>query len=342
MHTAIGCRILNKEGNIVNAVYAETCASIGMIFFAQRMLQNEPKSRYGDVMERALYNTVLAGMSRDGKSFFYVNPLEVNPKICDYNENYAHIKPERQRWFGCACCPPNVARLIASLSKYIYTIREDVVYTNLYIGGRAEFEVYGKKVVLTQESNYPWDGYIKFKVEADEDVDFTLALRIPEWCSKFGMAVLGDLVKNEGVENGFLKIAGTWKNGDEVEFDLAMPVLKVKGHPLIRHTYGKVALQRGPLVYCIEEADNGAHLHQLEINTGQEFEVWEDSNFIEGMVVILGVADKVKMDQWGDSLYRYQTNSEKEQVPIKFIPYFAWANRGLGEMQVWVNEEKGT
>ncbi len=162
-----------------DTVYAETCASIGLIFFAQRMLQLEPKSEYADTMERALYNTVISGMSRDGKHFFYVNPLEVYPEACGKNKNYDHIKPVRQGWYGCACCPPNVARLLASLGQYIYTVQDKTVYTHLYVGGQAELVVGGKSIQLEQQTNYPWDGAVRFELTMDEAAQFTLALRIP-------------------------------------------------------------------------------------------------------------------------------------------------------------------
>ena len=162
-----------------DTVYAETCASIGLIFFANRMLQIESNSEYADVMERALYNTVIGGMSQDGTKFFYVNPLEVYPHACGKNKNYDHVKPERQGWFGCACCPPNVARLLASLGQYIYTVRNNTIFTNLYIGGELEAQLDEGLVRLKQQSQFPLDGAIHFEIQTDGVVPFTLALRMP-------------------------------------------------------------------------------------------------------------------------------------------------------------------
>ncbi|TCN21157.1 glycoside hydrolase family 127 protein [Mesobacillus foraminis] len=324
-----------------DTVYAETCASIGLIFFAQRMMQLEPVRKYADVMERALYNTVLGGMSRDGKSFFYVNPLEVYPKAYENNQNYDHVKPVRQKWFGCACCPPNVARMLASLGQYIYTVQENTVYAQLYISGKAEFEFESNRVILEQNSNYPWDGNINFTVQADRETNFSIALRIPEWCDQAEITVNGERKSLDGImADGFAILEGSWKTGDEIQLILSMPVQRVKGHPYIRQTAGKVALQRGPLVYCIEEADNGSNLQQVMLPTDGKLEVNSDQNLFGGMQVIIGQAIKQKAENWGEALYKSNPKIETEAVTLKFIPYFSWANRGLGEMQVWVQERE--
>ncbi|MEH7119821.1 beta-L-arabinofuranosidase domain-containing protein [Neobacillus vireti] len=325
-----------------DTVYAETCASIGLIFFAQRMLQVEPNSKYADVMERALYNTVLAGMGHDGKGFFYVNPLEVYPYACESNHIYQHVKPARQKWFGCACCPPNVARLLASLGQYVYSVREYTVYTHLYISGQAEIELdNNRRLILEQETNYPWSGNIKFSIKADQETELTLALRIPDWCENAEIFINGELQEVSGLMiEGYAMLKGTWKTGDQIILDLSMPVIRMKGHPLVRHTAGKVAIQRGPLVYCLEEADNGPNLYQLLLPSDGSLEEVEDGNLLGGVKVITGEAIKRKAENWGESLYRPNVNIETESVSVKFIPYFAWANRGLGEMQVWVNEKE--
>ena len=325
-----------------DTVYAETCASIGLIFFAQRMLQVEPNSQYADVMERALYNTVLAGMGHDGKSFFYVNPLEVEPHACGSNHIYHHVKPTRQRWFGCACCPPNVARLLASLGQYVYTVRENTVYTHLYISGQADIELDGnRRLILEQETNYPWSGSIQFTINADQEANFTLALRIPDWCENAEISINGELRSLSGlIVEGYAMLNGTWKTGDQIHLVLSMPVVRMKGHPLVRHTSRKVAIQRGPLVYCLEEADNGKNLHQLLLPSRRSLVVVEDENFLGGMMVITGEAIKRKTENWGEALYKRNIHLETESVSVKFIPYFAWANRGIGEMQVWVNEQE--
>ena len=181
-----------------DTVYAETCASIGLIFFAQRMMQIEQHGIYGDVMERALYNIVLGSMSRDGRHFFYVNPLEVCPEASEKNPDRRHVKPIRQKWFGCACCPPNVSRLLTSLGQYVYSFNQDTVFVHLYISGDAEVEIGGEKLRLVQESNYPWDGHIKVKVEGVQEKTFKLELRVPGWCRQRTVQVNGMQVEKGG------------------------------------------------------------------------------------------------------------------------------------------------
>jgi DUF1680 family protein len=324
-----------------DTVYAETCASIGLIFFAQRMLRLEPKSKYADVMERALYNTVVSGMSRDGKSFFYVNPLEVNPTACGKNHNYDHIKPERQGWFGCACCPPNVARLLASLGQYIYSLNDRTIFTHLYIGGQAEFELDGQSVIIDQESQLPWEGSVQFKITVGQKTDFTLALRIPDWCDGSVVTLNGeDITLKVNVIDGYALVKNNWENGDVVYLTLPMNVSRMKGHPLVRQTAGKVALQRGPLVYCLEEADNGNNLHQIILPKQAEFKVSYDPQTVGGLETITVEAERQVTRDWGEELYRREAVVRSEQVDVTFIPYYAWANRGVGEMQVWVREKE--
>jgi len=322
-----------------DTAYAETCASIGLIFFAYRMLMLEPKSQYADVLERALYNTVVGGMSRDGKRFFYVNPLEVNPHVCTANHIYHHVKPERQPWFGCACCPPNVARLLASLGQYIYTVQGRTIYTHLYIGGMAEIDIDGTRFVLEQETEYPWNGKIRFTVGTDSETTATLALRIPEWCDHAEVYVNGVLEPVKDLTtDGYIRLSRKWKSGDQVDLTLSMPINRVYGHPLIRHTAGKVAIQRGPLVYCLEEADNGANLHHLLLPKDAEFSLEKTNRPIDGMVAIKATALRRNTDNWGDALYKREAKYTLEKANATFIPYFAWANRGVGEMKVWVEE----
>ncbi|MFD1137118.1 glycoside hydrolase family 127 protein [Paenibacillus urinalis] len=324
-----------------DTVYSETCASIGLVFSAQRMLQLEPDSAYAEVMERALYNTVIAGMSRDGKRFFYVNPLEVNPKVCSgANHNYNHIKPVRQEWFGCACCPPNIARLLASLGEYIYSVQDRTVYTHLYIGGEAAIEVAGTKMVLKQHSSIPWEGKASFEVEVDQSAEFGIALRIPQWAANVQVTVNGEAydVTNK-IVNGYAVIERVWESGDMVELVMEMPIKRVRSHPLIKGNAGKVALQRGPFVYCIEEADNGAQLQQLILPQDSELHVSDDPAIAGGIVAISGEALRMNMDHWGQELYQYDEPVPLKQAPIKFIPYYAWANRDMGEMSVWVKEQ---
>ncbi|WP_169086246.1 glycoside hydrolase family 127 protein [Paenibacillus sp. PL91] len=323
-----------------DTVYSETCASIGLIFFAHRMLQLEPNSRYADVMERALFNTVIAGMSRDGRHFFYVNPLEVTPDVCDgKNKNYNHVKPVRQEWFGCACCPPNIARLLASLGEYLYSTKGNTIYSHLYIGGEMELALGDTKIKLNQQSSMPWEGTARYEVTLEQPASFALALRIPDWSSHASVLVNGEIypIANQIVD-GYARIDRHWTSGDVVELSLEMPIQRVRSHPLVKQNAGKVALQRGPLVYCVEEADNGPQLEKLHLPQQAKLEASYEENLIGGIQVIKAEGLKLQFEQWGSQLYRSNADADLEPASLTFIPYYAWANRGKGEMAVWVKE----
>ncbi|CAM4006418.1 glycoside hydrolase family 127 protein [Paenibacillus alkaliterrae] len=323
-----------------DTVYSETCASIGLIFFAHRMLQLEPNSRYADVMERALYNTVIAGMSRDGRHFFYVNPLEVTPEVCEgRNKNFNHVKPVRQEWFGCACCPPNIARLLASLGEYMYSVKENTVYSHLYIGGQVELMLGETKLQLNQHSSMPWEGKVRYEVTLQQPATFALALRLPDWSSKAEVLVNGKAYTIANVTvDGYAIIDRQWITGDVAELVLEMPVMRVRSHPLVKQNAGKVALQRGPLVYCVEEADNGPQLQQLILPQDSKLEVASDEQLAGGLKVINAEAFRLEIEEWGTQLYRTDSNIKLNPVDATFIPYYAWANRDKGEMSVWVKE----
>ncbi|MFC4302253.1 glycoside hydrolase family 127 protein [Cohnella boryungensis] len=323
-----------------DTAYAETCASIGLIFFAQRMLGIEPKSEYADVLERALYNTVIGGMSRDGKHFFYVNPLEVWPEANRVNKNFEHVKVERQQWFGCACCPPNIARLLASLGSYIYSVKDNTVYSHLYIGSQIQLELAGQKVHLVQQSELPWEGVVRFKVGLQTAARFKLALRIPDWSGEPEIRINGEglTISPDQRKDGYVHIDREWSPGDILHLVLPMPVQPMKGNPLIRETIGKIAFQRGPMVYCLEEADNGPNLHQLVVKSDADKQVVFESGLLGGLQSITVPAYRIREDGWADKLYQANIDMELEATTARFIPYFAWANRGSGEMRVWVAE----
>jgi len=323
-----------------DTAYAETCASIGIIFFASRMLLAEPKSEYADVLERALYNTVLSGMSLDGKHFFYVNPLEIWPEGTSKNRSFEHVKPQRQRWFGCACCPPNIARLLSSLGSYIYSTKGNTIFTHLYIGSEMSLSLEGKPIQLSQHSELPWEGAVRFELELAEPVSFTLALRLPDWCASANVRINGEpfLINEANVKDGYVYIDRHWSSSDIVELNLPMSVNRMKGHPLIRETAGMIALQRGPLVYCLEEADNDDRLHQLLLSSDSEGSCHYEPEMLGGMQMIEMPAYRISNQNWGDELYQPGAKEELTAATARFIPYFAWANRGIGEMRVWVRE----
>lgn len=326
-----------------DTVYSETCASIGLIFTAQRMLRMNPDAKYAEAMERALYNTVLAGMARDGRSFFYVNPLEVDPAVCEgRNHNYNHVKPVRQEWFGCACCPPNVARLLASLNSYVYGVNGDTIYSHLFIGSEAEFEWGGSRVAVSQQSGVPWEGNVSYHVKTNRPATFGLAIRIPRWSAGAALTVNGKAVDvKAAMEQGYAVIRREWSDGDKMELTLGMPVMRVRSHPLVKPNAGKVALQRGPLVYCLEEADNGPLLGRLMLPREAELLVARKEELAGGVDAIEAMALRLEAESWGDDLYGADRDIRMKEKAVTFIPYFAWANRGKGEMAVWVKEYLG-
>lgn len=319
-----------------DTVYGETCAAIGLIFFARRMLEITKDGKYADVMERALYNGVISGMSLDGKSFFYVNPLEVVPEACEKDYNKRHVKPVRQKWFGCACCPPNVARLLSSLSAYAFEENEKELYVNLYTGGTLETVKNGKQNRITFETDYPWNGQVKIRIENQEDSSFALALRIPGWCSSSSLKVNGQEEKHH-LKTGYVLLDREWKNGDEILLDMEMPVQIVEANPRVREDIGKVAVMRGPLVYCLEETDNGDQLQEIYLKEEPEFKEIFEPELLKGVVTIQAKGKRVSMAGWeGDSLYRTYKGKRFEDVELKFVPYYAWVNRTPGEMTVWI------
>ncbi|HIG8621024.1 TPA: glycoside hydrolase family 127 protein [Klebsiella michiganensis] len=322
-----------------DTVYAESCASIGLMMFARRMLEMEADSQYADVMERALYNTVLGGMALDGKHFFYVNPLEVHPKSLKFNHIYDHVKPVRQRWFGCACCPPNIARVLTSLGHYIYTPHDDALYINLYIGNSVEIPVGNEALRLRISGNYPWQEQVKIVIDSSSPVNHTLALRLPDWCDKPQVTLNGAPVTQD-VRKGYLHISHLWREGDTLQLTLPMPVRRIYGNPLVRHQAGQVAVQRGPLVYCLEQADNGEQLHNLQLPRDARFSTVEGKGIFARKILLQAPGYKqTAKDAENQALWHYdRAPSSRQPQVLTFIPWFSWANRGEGEMRIWVNE----
>ena len=318
-----------------DTAYAETCASIGLVFFARRMLEIKPDAKYANVMERALYNGILSGMALDGKSFFYVNPLEVLPEASHKDERKFHVKPVRQKWFGCACCPPNLARLVSSIGSYAYTEKEDTLFVHLYMGSELTKKVGDKDANVAITSELPWDGNVEIAVEA-KDTDFVLALRIPDWCG--GNYTVDGIEKDEMSEkDGYLYVKKAWGEKDVLKLHFSMSLLLMEADEKVREDAGKVAVLRGPIVYCLEEVDNGKELHLLEVNPDGKYEI-KDSEICGNPVKVVEmdgfrVVDTAKKD---GELYHVYKRKEKEAVELKFVPYYTWANRGENEMMVWV------
>lgn len=320
-----------------DSAYSETCAAIGLVFFARRMLQMKADRRYADVMEQALYNTVLAGMALDGQSFFYVNPLSVVPEACHRDERLRHVQPVRQKWFGCACCPPNIARLVSSVASYAYTANADTLYTHLYMNGDVTTQLGGKPVTLHVTSGLPWVGQVKVAVEAD-GCDGTLAFRLPGWADAPTVACEGKALT---VCDGYAYLTGEWRTGDVVAIELPMRVHAAAAHRRVREDGGQVAFTRGPITYCAEQADNGAdlhlvHIHPEKLGRGCEQVVVAMEERLGHEMAMLHVPAAREIEDDGDALYTDWQPAQEKPIVLKLIPYYAWANRGEGEMRVWL------
>ncbi|MDR0928189.1 MAG: glycoside hydrolase family 127 protein [Oscillospiraceae bacterium] len=312
-----------------DTIYAETCASIALIFVCQRLLRAELKGEYADTMERALYNTCLAAMSLDQEHFFYVNPLSVNPEASQKDRHKAHALPVRPRWFGCACCPPNLARLLSSLGAYQYSIGAGEIAVHLYIGGEATLRTEAGDVSLTMKTNYPDDGRIALTAGRG---DYALRLRLPGWAKDYAVTVNGEKVQ-PAVVDGYLVLPGPFDQ-TEIVLDIAMPPRRVYANPRVADAAGRVALMRGPLVYCLEGVDNGENLAALSLPRGAALR--EAHSGILGGTTLLH-AEGERLTAESEALYADAPIARKPAT-LTFIPYYKWANRGENEMQVWVRE----
>lgn len=330
-----------------DTAYSETCAAIGLVFWARRMLQLKPRGKYGDVMELALYNTVLAGMALDGKSFFYVNPLEVFPQACHEDSRKFHVKSVRQKWFGCACCPPNIARLISSVASYAYTESQDTLWVHLYMGSVLTKKVGDKTLDLKVESEMPWGGRVKVQLHGDQ-VPCRLAFRIPGWsggvkaeyrCGGRQGQVTADAEGRSDCRDGYLYIDGTWQDGDEVILEMDMPVRILEADSRVRENIGRVAIACGPVVYCLEEVDNGSDLHLCRLDL-QNLKVSDiETKVTEELghpMTVLKVPGKRLIPAEYTELYHTAGPAREQDVTLRMVPYYAWNNRGEGEMSVWV------
>ncbi len=302
--------------------YAETCAAVGMVFWNHRMLQFSGDGKYADVMERALYNGTISGVSLDGTRFFYENPLA---------SRGAH---HRQGWFDCACCPPNIARMIASVGGYFYSAGDDAIWVHLYAAGEATTALHDRLVVLRQTTHYPWDGAVRIDVQLDQPARFTLYVRIPGWCERYTVAVNGKRV-NGAPQQGYVAIARAWQTGDAVIVDLDMPTRLIAAHPQVRQMVGRVAIQRGPVVYCLEEVDNPiTPLDRIVIPPNTRWDADYRPDLLGGVVVLRG-AVKALEPAPAHSLYAPARPARYTTAEVTAVPYCVWDNRAPGEMRVW-------
>ena len=281
--------------------YCETCASVGMVLWNQRMNQLTGDSKYIDVLERSLYNGALAGISLGGDRFFYVNPLE--------SKGDHH----RQEWYGCACCPSQLSRFLPSIGNYIYASSDDALWVNLYIGNTGQIRIGETDILLTQETDYPWDGSVKLTISTSQPLEKEIRLRIPDWCKTYDLSINGKRI-NVPKEKGYAVIKD-WKSQDVIALDMDMPVEIVAADPHVKENFDKRAIQRGPLVYCMEEIDNPVYFDQIQLSPSTTFQTAFASDILNGIKTI-------------------KTNGRAQSAT--FIPYYAWDNRKAGKMRVWI------
>lgn len=325
--------------------YSESCASIGLALFSRRMAQITRDGKYIDTMERALYNTVLAGIAMDGKSFFYVNPLEVWPDNCLDHTSMSHVKPIRQKWFGVACCPPNIARTLASLGEYIYFHDDADIWINMFVSGTAVLTTNSGKLTVTQKTGFPFEGSAHIQISSETDTPYHLSVHVPAYASDYRIKINGNYAEQTKetsvckpsffIQNGYAVISGL--TGDtELEITFEMPAHFTYANPNVRADEGRVAVEKGPLVYCLEETDNNTNLAGIFINTAAPLEEHFDSELLKGTCCITAKGKRLSSKNW-DARTLYNTEAPVfENTTLKFIPYCYWGNRTTGEMSVWV------
>lgn len=305
--------------------YAETCASVALIFWAQRMLHLDLDGKYGDILELAMFNGALSGLSRDGEHYFYANPLESDGT------------PTRWDWHTCPCCTMNVSRLVASVGGYFLSTAPDGIAFHLYGGIATEVDVGGTNVALREVSTYPWSGDIKIHVDPTTPSTFDVKLRIPGWSKDAKVSVNGQPVDVTAAVNGYLTINCQWAKGDVVSLDLPMPAERLYAHPGVIMDAGRVALKRGPLVYCVEEIDNpGGRVQRLKLPRNAELSAETRADLFDGVVTLKADALAIAEGDW-KTLYRTSPPRD-EKATLTALPYYLWANRGQGSMVVWVPE----
>jgi len=322
--------------------YSETCAAIGSVYWNHRLYLLTGDVKYYDILERTLYNALIAGISLDGTKFFYPNPLESDGK---YTFNMGSCT--RQGWFDCSCCPTNLIRFIPSIPGLIYATFADTLFVNLYASNKANISIKKANVEIVQETGYPWTGNVKIIVNPLKSSDFTIKLRIPYWARN--QAVPGDLyhyavnypvdisikVNGENLKyregDTYISITRKWQKGDQIELSLPMQVKRVLSNPLVKDNLNKVAIEYGPLVYCAEEADNQLAVDNIVLTTGEVLQPLFRNDLLDGIMVINGkvsVADK-----------KAAKTVQADQYPLTLIPYYSWSNRGVGKMKVWLPAE---
>ena len=314
------------------SAYCETCAAIGNVYLNHRLFLLHGESKYYDVLERTLYNGLISGVSMEGDAFYYPNPLSVG------NQGY-----EREAWFGCACCPSNICRFIPSVPEYVYAVKDDQVYVNLFMGNKADLQVGKKKIQLSQETGYPWNGGVKIKVEKGS-ADFVLNIRIPGWVRNqviasdlytyadgkspsYYIKVNGTKMESE-LHNGYFQIQRKWKKNDVVEVTFELIPRLVNANEKVKDDQGRLALECGPIVYCAEWVDNNCDVNQTLITEHAQLKLENKPQLLNGINTITTTGQTLSYDANGKLIVK--------DVNLTFIPYYAYSHRGKGAMNVWM------
>ena len=321
--------------------YNETCAAIANVYWNHRMFLLHGESKYIDVLEKSLYNGLLSGIGLDGKSFFYTNAMQITNGyngIGAFNSfNSKGVEPTRSGWFACSCCPTNMTRLLPSIPGYMYALKGRNLYVNLFINSNAKIQIADQQIAITQQNDYPWNGALTFKVSSEKAVAFSIKLRIPGWARNEAIPsdlyqfqsrddekvtiTVNDAPVNYKITNGYASINRTWQKNDVIKMMLPMPVRKIIANTQVKDDIGKITLQRGPMVYCAEWPDNNGNTSNLTIPTNTRFNANFAANLLNGVMVLTN-----------------KTTANQKPF-ITAIPYYAWANRGRGEMQIWFPEK---
>jgi DUF1680 family protein len=319
--------------------YNETCATIGSVLWNWRMFLATGDAKYIDVLELALYNSVLSGVSLEGTDYFYVNPLRLTDPLP------APLRWSRTRvpFVTSYCCPPNVLRTIAETSGYAYAKTDDEIYVNLYGGSKLNTSLdngagVASSLVLTQTTRYPWDGVATIAVDACPNREFAIRLRIPGWVDSAKIRVNGESVNVTPSPGAYAEIRREWRGGDKIELDLPMPAVKLEANPLVEETLNQTAFKRGPIVYCLESHDlpEGTRVSDVTVSPAAEFEPRHDDSLLGGVTVLEGPLTAQSAASWGRVLYRPLTPKARREIQGRLIPYYAWSNRGKSEMSVWL------
>jgi hypothetical protein len=318
--------------------YNETCAAIALVYWNYRMFLLHGDSKYMDILEKSLYNGLISGVGLDGKSFFYTNAMQIRNSF-----TFPQMEATRSGWFECSCCPTNLARLIPSIPGYMYAVNEDNLYINLFINSSADLSVRNKPVQVVQTNNYPWDGGLTFTINPKAAAAFNLLVRIPGWAQNKAVPSTLYQFQNESAEkpvikvngaavdytitNGYATIKRTWKKNDKVEVNLPMEVRRVVANENLKEDIGKIALQRGPLMYCAEWPDNNGKTSNIIIPASANFTTEFKPALLNGVMVLKTEVPAV--------IINGAENISTVKQSFTAIPYYSWANRGKGEMMVW-------